>query len=167
MSLLVEEREGVRLKMASGSAVDVASREGVVREASATLGFRASEGDSGREGLLVPQDFNALIKEKSTLHVKGTREWAFQEWGAWAAADPQSRIFWVRGQGGIGKSVFVAELLRRALSAEKLAEEEAGEEGAMRDPGGGGRTVGAPSDRRRPGRGADHPGRRFRWRRHP
>jgi len=69
-------------------------------------------------GALAAHDFSNLVTEKCHAHMPGTREWAFAQWQAWLS-QPDSSLFWISGQGGIGKSVLVAELLRRALEEGK------------------------------------------------
>jgi hypothetical protein len=44
---------------------------------------------------------------------RGTRQWIFDEVHAWQSSKNPSRVFFILGQAGVGKSVFAAELVRR------------------------------------------------------
>lgn len=58
-------------------------------------------------------DFEAIISEKAAEHLGGTREWVFDAVDEWLGATEASRLFWLMGGGGTGKSVVSAELVRR------------------------------------------------------
>eukprot|EP00948_MAST-09A_sp_MAST-9A-sp1_P002303 g2303.t1 len=67
------------------------------------------------EGKLRAIRFSALFEEKCALHLRGTREWVFKEILGWInnTADDVSKLFWLMGAGGTGKTVVSAEFLRR------------------------------------------------------
>jgi len=67
------------------------------------------------KGALLPTDFDAESwpQTKAKLFVQGTRKWVFDAVDAWAASTTWTQVFVLMGTGGIGKSVFCAELLRR------------------------------------------------------
>lgn len=61
--------------------------------------------------VLEPQTFETLIARK-TLGFLG-RAWLFDEYQRWLASD-QSKIFWIKGKPGVGKSAFAAVLAQQA-----------------------------------------------------
>ena len=66
-----------------------------------------------RDNGLVAHNFSALWRDKCAAHLPGTREWAFKEVTTWLKTPGESKLFWLVGGGGTGKSVVAAELLRR------------------------------------------------------
>lgn len=72
-------------------------------------------------GQLKACDFAPLWKEKHQTHLMGTREWAFTAVEGWLRNPKASKLFWLTGGGGTGKSVLCAELLRRLQVSGHLA----------------------------------------------
>ena len=72
-------------------------------------------------GQLKAYDFAPLWKEKHQTHLMGTREWAFTAVEGWLKNPKASKLFWLTGGGGTGKSVLCAELLRRLQVSGHLA----------------------------------------------
>eukprot|EP00462_Mataza_sp_D1_P019392 CAMPEP_0175128016 /NCGR_PEP_ID=MMETSP0087-20121206/4702_1 /TAXON_ID=136419 /ORGANISM="Unknown Unknown, Strain D1" /LENGTH=732 /DNA_ID=CAMNT_0016410047 /DNA_START=51 /DNA_END=2246 /DNA_ORIENTATION=+ len=44
---------------------------------------------------------------------EGSRQWLFDAYNKWLTQEPKSRLFWVTGVAGTGKTAFALELLRR------------------------------------------------------
>ncbi|MGA1354780.1 MAG: hypothetical protein ACO32I_08430, partial [Candidatus Limnocylindrus sp.] len=72
------------------------------------------------ESKLVPFNFEALWAEKRASHLQGTREWMFAEVFAWLHGN-EEKLFWLKGGGGVGKSVMSAELLDRLFHEGRIA----------------------------------------------
>jgi hypothetical protein len=53
-----------------------------------------------------------LIGEKCDLHAAGTREWLFAEIRAWIEDPVASRVYWLMGGAGTGKTVVSAMIVR-------------------------------------------------------
>ncbi|KAL1529183.1 hypothetical protein AB1Y20_000142 [Prymnesium parvum] len=73
------------------------------------------------QGKLAPYNFESLWAEKRASHLQGTREWAFEEIEQWRKDESASKLFWLMGGGGVGKSVLSAELLARWLDKRCVA----------------------------------------------
>ncbi|KAL1530872.1 hypothetical protein AB1Y20_001766 [Prymnesium parvum] len=73
------------------------------------------------QGKLSPYNFESLWAEKRSSHLQGTREWAFEEIEQWRKDESASKLFWLMGGGGVGKSVLSAELLARWLDKRCVA----------------------------------------------
>ncbi|KAL1503550.1 hypothetical protein AB1Y20_012029 [Prymnesium parvum] len=73
------------------------------------------------QGKVAPYNFESLWAEKRSSHLKGTREWAFEEIEQWRKDESASKLFWLMGGGGVGKSVLSAELLARWLDKRCVA----------------------------------------------
>eukprot|EP01147_Barroeca_monosierra_P002089 gene2089-7999_t len=65
---------------------------------------------------LQPVTFGEDLVQHQQAFVEGTREWVFADFEAWSSLSPeenQHRVFWIRGTGGLGKSVIAAQLVNR------------------------------------------------------
>lgn len=58
-------------------------------------------------------DFLSLVEEKVNQLMKGTREWIISDVLRWLKDKQASKVFWLAGNGGTGKSVISASVLCR------------------------------------------------------
>ncbi|EGD81111.1 WD-40 repeat protein [Salpingoeca rosetta] len=82
--------------------------------------------------VLAPVDFGRDLIKHQRAFVEGTRQWVFDAFEEWAMCEDdrvakkakqtrphsdkdkgQRRVFWVKGTGGLGKSVIAAQLIKR------------------------------------------------------
>jgi len=54
-------------------------------------------------GLFAAQDFSALIESKRAAYFPNTHVWLFQDIQAWNEDEHGKRIYWLTGNGGLGK----------------------------------------------------------------
>jgi hypothetical protein len=74
----------------------------------------ADTGPSWRslEAFLRPVDCGEDLAKHRNAFVAGTREWIFPEIEAWISQS-RERVFWIKGSGGMGKSVISAQCIAR------------------------------------------------------
>ncbi|KAJ3080363.1 hypothetical protein HK102_003112, partial [Quaeritorhiza haematococci] len=73
-----------------------------------------SEIDPLREWL-EPVDFSEHIKQYKESYIEGTRGWLINEFEIWLDSETDRRVLWLKGGGGVGKSV-MSWLISRELS---------------------------------------------------
>ena len=72
-------------------------------------------------GPLRPLEFERTVRRHLDAHLDGTREWiaaTFEAWFLESALD-ESRLFWIAGAAGTGKSVALSLLLRRCAESRR------------------------------------------------
>ena len=47
------------------------------------------------------------------IYAEGTRLWVLKDLEAWAAGNPEIGCFWIKGTGGMGKSVISGQCVKR------------------------------------------------------
>ena len=97
----------------SGSAL---SRSNLRRSLPSEQGSSSWEPLFALRQVLNPVSAGADLVKHFAVFQPGTREWVFKDVEAWAALPagaPNRRVFWLRGTGGLGKSVIAAQLVAR------------------------------------------------------
>jgi hypothetical protein len=120
-----------------GPASAAAGGHGITATVSAPVTVKPLSGGTALRQLLDPVSAGADLARHLAAFQPGTREWVFADIEKWARL-PQGaanrRVFWLRGTGGLGKSVIAAQLVARyGQKAHALVLGDVSEAG---DPGG-------------------------------